>query len=309
MNTMTLDLLLQGVANKIKILQTPRKNDYHSKVNSFQKELNDWLNNEANTHKWRIEEKTSARKENDSIDIYGKPKSDNTDNKDCEWIIEIDATRADQVAKKMLSRFVLWGLKKNKPITYVALLYPDTQEGRNQSKKYICYGYELIHEINKKSKVYGIILGNDVKKRDKSNSTAKNIVDENIIEVFDPSESVYCNITCGIHQETNVKDMVTCAQKAILMYIKNNQNTTYDELKKSFKNYISDKKGKSRYKNTQIVVNDKQIYTYTQFRQFANWQKFIKLCNKIGITLKELVCCYTCNGLRYFEELKKYETQ
>ena len=77
----------------------------HSLVEKFQESIKDILNNDKNGYKWEIEEKAKGRSEKDSIDILGQAK--NMQN----WIIEIDATRSDQVSQKLLSRmciFLIW---------------------------------------------------------------------------------------------------------------------------------------------------------------------------------------------------------
>ena len=74
----------------------------HSLVEKFQESIKDILNNGKNGYKWEIEEKAKGRSEKDSIDILGQAK--NMQN----WIIEIDATRSDQVSQKLLSRMTLW---------------------------------------------------------------------------------------------------------------------------------------------------------------------------------------------------------
>ena len=324
---MKLDLLLNGIVESIGQLMVMKKypND-HEPINNFQEELTRWLEaNAKTTHNWTKEKVTTYRKENDSIDIYGKPSINNEN----EWIIEIDATRADQVAKKMLSRFALWGLKRfkkdgkliPKPITYIAILYPDTQEGRNQSKKFINFGYEVIHKINKDSRVIGIILGTDQKERSKSKDPKgpidpkdpRNwIVDEKYIEVFDPSKDIHCKIVYGQQSNMDVENMGECAKTAIQMYANNSDNnTTYDELKLLFDRYISDQEGPSRYNDAGTLSSDNvKLFTYSQFRRYdGSWLDFVALCGdtRIGVQIKELVCCFTKNeGLNYYGKLEPY---
>ena len=65
----------------------------------------------------------------DSIDIFGS--SD-----DLSVVIELDKHRADQVAKKFVSRTALF----NKPIFYVSLCYPGTSKmNPSECKKYFGY--------------------------------------------------------------------------------------------------------------------------------------------------------------------------
>jgi len=75
-----------------------------------------------------------------------------------EMIVEIDATRADQVAKKMLSRFCYSSLI-NKPIIYVALLYQGTKSmNPEECKKYFQMGYEVLKDINPENVLIGYII-------------------------------------------------------------------------------------------------------------------------------------------------------
>lgn len=80
-----------------------------------------------------------------------------------EIIIEIDATRADQVAKKMLSRFCYFSMKDNKqPIIYIALLYQGTSSmNPDECKKYFRMGAEVLKRINNQSILIGWIIGED----------------------------------------------------------------------------------------------------------------------------------------------------
>lgn len=75
-----------------------------------------------------------------------------------ELIIEIDATRADQVAKKMMSRFC-YACLSGKPVVYVSLLYKGTQKmNRDECLKYFRMGEEVLGRINKDSEYYGFII-------------------------------------------------------------------------------------------------------------------------------------------------------
>ena len=94
-------------------------------IKVFQKGTRYYLKVNYNSYRWRTESKPSGRKEKDSIDIKGYPKSNN----DLTCIIEIDACRQDQVEEKFLSRLALWGIKK--PIIYVALIYSKPNSSKN----------------------------------------------------------------------------------------------------------------------------------------------------------------------------------
>ena len=112
----------------------------HSYIELFQNEICKNLRNGKTAYKWKVESKCRRRIEEDSVDIMG------TCNNQPSFIIEIDASRGDQVAKKLLSRIDLWGRKE--PIHYIALLYPDTQYGKVQSEKFVRYGNDILKAIN-----------------------------------------------------------------------------------------------------------------------------------------------------------------
>lgn len=283
---MDISILCDGIAKCINHLKCKRD---HSHVVCFQAALTERLNELDTQYTWYKEHKEPTRIERDSIDIYGQAKNSP------DWIIEIDPTRADQVSKKMLSRFALWGMTKESPVVYVALLYSDTQEGRNQSKKFIRYGDAILRKINPKSRVFGVILGNKCPNKDC-------YVDDTFIEIIDPR----ANSMFEIEDENTITGMPDCAQKAILKYAQSNKTKSYDKLKEKFGRYVSDCPGKSRYKKSGITVDKIEIHTYTQFRHFSNWPNFISICNKLGIIINELNCWYTHNGISYSESPVKY---
>ena len=101
----------------------------HDNIKKYQKDICVELSKTVPNYLWEIEYKADQSVQ-DSIDIYGKP----DDNKNKQVVIEIDASRHDQIATKFMSRLSLVGL--NKPLLYVALLYPDTQNNINTCKKY-----------------------------------------------------------------------------------------------------------------------------------------------------------------------------
>lgn len=97
-------------------------------------------------------------------------------------IIEIDATRADQVAKKMMSRFS-WAIlhqgktplrnemsrnemssfSDNTPIVYVSLLYPGTEKmNPEECKKYFVMGAEVLTKLNSNNIFIGYIISDSL---------------------------------------------------------------------------------------------------------------------------------------------------
>ena len=126
----------------------------HKWVRDFQENLKGNLESVEKENGWETEYTFPDHPENDRIDIFHKRSS--------EWIIEIDATRADQIAKKFVSRLALCGLKDS--INYVAIMYPDTKNGKAECEKYLRYCSKIIEKTNPESVVYGLFIDPD--KRD-----------------------------------------------------------------------------------------------------------------------------------------------
>ena len=89
----------------------------------------------------------------DRCDVYAKTS-------EFQIILEIDATRADQVAKKMLSRYFYANkMAENKPTVYVCLLYPGTDSmNPNECIKYMNMGQELLLAMNPANRFVGGFL-------------------------------------------------------------------------------------------------------------------------------------------------------
>lgn len=261
---MNIESLCEAVKNSMPILKDARVGRVidHSLVERFQESIKDNLNGMSSGYVWEIEKKAKGRSERDSIDILGKAKGNS------DWIIEIDATRSDQVSQKLLSRMALWGLQS--PVQYVAILYPDTQNGKKACEKYIRYGNAILKKINGKSSVTGIFI-----------DPLSGVVE---VLQFNSSDHFYVNgVEC--------KSMTEAAAKAIKEYaIKHPQ--TYSQLKEYWGKYVLDKKGSSRYKNINIQTTDGvTIHTYTQFRQYglcSYWADFERLCRGKGIKVAKM---------------------
>lgn len=75
-------------------------------------------------------------------------------------IVELDATRADQVAKKMLSRYYYANKMANgKPTVYICLLYPGTDSmNPTECVKYMGMGKELLLAMNSANRFIGGFL-------------------------------------------------------------------------------------------------------------------------------------------------------
>lgn len=256
-----------------------RINSYdHTYIVKFQEVICKFLNGNSTTQnlKWEKEKKITGINVNDSIDIYGKSNSDIC-------IIEIDATRADQVAKKFLSRLSLCLTDptiSNSNLLYVALLYPDTQNGRPECEKYVRYCYDVLQKVKgKKSNVVGIYV----------DTTAGNV------ELWDFNRPSRFMISYGNNYKSGIiTGMTKCAQEAIKLYIGNPPQITFSGLTNVFNNYVASAPGKSRYAplNGKYSGNVK-VHVYTQWREYgygSNWDNFVKLCNskKIGITIEKI---------------------
>lgn len=86
----------------------------------------------------------------DRCDVYAKTS-------DYQIILELDATRADQVAKKMLSRYYYASkAPDNKPTVYVCLLYPGTDSmNPNECVKYMNMGQDVLLAMNPANRFIG----------------------------------------------------------------------------------------------------------------------------------------------------------
>lgn len=272
---MNIESLCEAVKTSMPILKDARVGRVidHSLVERFQESIKDNLNGMSSGYVWEIEKKAKGRSERDSIDILGKAKGNS------DWIIEIDATRSDQVSQKLLSRMALWGLQS--PVQYVAILYPDTQNGKKACEKYIRYGNAILKKINGKSSVTGIFI-----------DPLSGVVE---VLQFNSSDHFYVNgVEC--------KSMNEAASKAIKEYaIKHPQ--TYSQLKEYWGKYVLDKKGSSRYKNINIQTSDGvTIHTYTQFRQYgicSYWADFERLCRGKGIKVAKMRKLYIGGTFSY----------
>lgn len=118
------------------------KNGKISDVSTLQNDIYGELELKCKNIDWELEHcPHSSRK--DSVDIYGFSKSDNT-----HFVIELDAHRADQVAKKFLSRFSLF---INQKVIYIALCYPGTKNmSIPECKKYFEYCNNICEGLNSK---------------------------------------------------------------------------------------------------------------------------------------------------------------
>lgn len=122
-------------------------------VAAFQNQLFAALEDSIHPVTWFKEYKIG--KERDSIDIYGKENDG-----DYNVIIELDKPRADQVAKKIVSRIANY---LEEPFIYIAICYPGTDKmNPNECVKYFGYGKKIINKINSRAKFVGCIIDNNL---------------------------------------------------------------------------------------------------------------------------------------------------
>ncbi len=126
----------------------------HADIGFLQIELTEFLNIEYTTFQWKNEYKPSLLVK-DSIDIIGESLTS-----DIKIVIELDTHRADQVAKKFLSRSALM---LNENLIYFSVCYPGTKKMNiAECQKYFEYCKLISTSLNNhlgKSKLYaGLIL-------------------------------------------------------------------------------------------------------------------------------------------------------
>ena len=228
---------------------------------------------------WQMEIEKKDTEEGDRVDIMKV--------KGRKCIIEIDATRHDQIAPKFVSRIALWGLLSD-PIDYVILLYDSTRkEGKPNSEKFVRYTYALLKAINPKSTLIGIYVHTD--KTDKTNDD---------LEYWDCENQKFTIDIKGDTSPEPCPDMNECARSAIKHYIENNKGITFDKLcekftisKRTGSSYISSNEGKSRANPIDDEIEGHQIYVYSQFRakgNQSNWFKFVEICKDNGIVIEQI---------------------
>ncbi|MCV6612227.1 MAG: hypothetical protein OIF55_15760 [Amphritea sp.] len=107
-------------------------------VKGFQERLFGLLDSEIPELEWHMEYAPSEHQK-DSIDIYGECK-------DFVVALELDKNRADQVAKKFVSRVALMPSKK---IYFISLCYPGTEKmNLNECLKYFGYCSNLTQRMS-----------------------------------------------------------------------------------------------------------------------------------------------------------------
>lgn len=221
----------------------------------------------------------------DWVKEYKKPNSIVKDRVDIinpkkNWIIEIDTTRADQVAKKAFSRIALYGTGDS-PIFYVAIIYPGTKSMNvNEVIKYSRYGYDIVKKMN-------------------SNNDFRTI----IINCASPTPSIKVirfdkRIPFTINGYT-VKTMSDAIEKAIEIYLDrrgNNFSTLEEALSIFNKNHnglqtIVSEKPLQKGSIEMIDVHGKTFYVTKQWSykgHTANFEEICKFFNKYNIKIEPI---------------------
>lgn len=266
----------------VKHLNRTNTNDHHH-IEEYQKLICNELNKTVTDYFWDTECQINPLVK-DRIDIYGKPKN----KKDKIWIIELDATRHDQIAAKYLSRASI--IDENREFVYVSILYPDTQGKVTTVQKYIRYANTNANRQNN-SKVIGIYAHVD-----KTMTASKS---QNYVEIWDYNK----NGQYIIKQINNnkIKGMPACAKAAIKEHVRRMQakgkNFYFEDLENKFNSrfmIIFNNVGNSRYQNTKIQLPRKDgqhetVFTYSQWRSTdITWEYFTDLCKKYKINIERV---------------------
>ncbi len=269
--------LCEAISNNTSLLKghfvRSNKND-HSFIEQFQDGITKSLQEIESSYSWKTEHKFDGTIK-DSVDIYGSMKGDK------DWIIEIDATRADQVAKKFVSRLALGGLSR--PIVYVAVLYKSTQEDPSQSKKFLYYQNLIAKKISKDIEVYGLYIDSQCN-----------------IELWD-FDFKHNPINFDVNKK-NIIGMTKCCEYIVTEFVKANKSITFTKLSEIFGKFVSNNVRGSRYHKTNQTLGDTIIHTYTQFRGIgkgSNWDEFVLLCKKLKITINEKRNLYSEGSLNW----------
>ncbi len=146
-------IILNQLWNQLKDFKFDKKK--HKDVAILQIEITEYLMEKFKLISWKMEYKPLINAK-DSIDIYGL-----SEDGDFKIVIELDAHRADQVAKKFVSRSALF---VNDNVIYLSVCYPGTKKmNKNECTKYFKYCSILSNALtgtSKNSKLYGgLILG------------------------------------------------------------------------------------------------------------------------------------------------------
>ncbi|SIS48071.1 hypothetical protein SAMN05421766_102211 [Zobellia uliginosa] len=130
LNNLNCELYVKGLT---KLKQSEQK----VKVQNLQNYILEHLKEYHSDFKWRTEFQVSEAR--DAIDIFGEKNNEIL-------IIELDKWRADQVAKKLISRTAIMIDKK---IGFISLCYAGTEKmNKNECLKFFRYGKTILSKLN-----------------------------------------------------------------------------------------------------------------------------------------------------------------
>jgi len=117
-----------------------KQSDQRARVTRSQDALTEHLRKKLPEVHWQTEYCANGQECNDAIDIYGERNRDGA-----RVVIEMDKHRADQIAKKFLSRMALLD---GEGIIYVTFCYGGTKNmNRNECQKYFKYCSKLAERL------------------------------------------------------------------------------------------------------------------------------------------------------------------
>jgi len=240
----------------------------HQYIDQIQDIIWNNLNTSHNSYKWEKEKKANGRTVRDRVDIYGNDKHE------C-CIIEIDATRIDQIAQKFVSRLAIYGLDRNiPPILYVALLYEGSGAHKDKEScvKYIRFCYDIVKKLlGNKSSVVGIYT------------------DGNFVEVIDNDIQSSFRVTFPNKQTVICNSMVDCAKLAIQYYIDKNikKLRNFNQLSSVFGQAVSNTCQASKNIMLRAPFN---VFVSKDWREYGNrgtyWDEFVWRCKKKKVDIK-----------------------
>jgi len=191
-----------------------------------------------------------------------------------EMIVEIDATRADQVAKKMLSRFCYSSLI-NKPIIYVALLYQGTTSmNPEECKKYFQMGYKVLKDINSQNVLIGYII-------EKGGKDSVFVCPNPSLNIGQSPVSIQFNDDKAFDSDLYRKYLEDNGVTSIECYMQplnkvHSDNVKLTEWQKILSDYNKSYNINGYLKNNKIITNDlnKNAKAYwRKYCEYLKWQK------------------------------------
>ena len=157
---MNLSAIINSVQNALKVSPLSASPTAEAKKNFQEALVDEFLRNIESIQTCSVEYALSGVMDN-VLDGYNDKCDVFVETKDHLVIVELDATRADQVAKKMLSRF-FYAKKSNKPTAYLCLLYPGTEKmNPNECVKYMNMGKDILLSMNYSNRFLGAFVNGE----------------------------------------------------------------------------------------------------------------------------------------------------